>query len=173
MYGIETIRKLNERTTAAAANVGTAIQRHSGDSARLVAFQAEAPQVTEVTSKFWKSEVLDSPVPVVVDFYADSCGPCLFLAPIVDQLAREFNGIIKFARVDVDKNETITGKYDIQSIPTVVIFRSDKALASTVGAKPKKELLEFITRQQQQRQEPKQWLPASNSSLALREEVVS
>src|SRR5919201_2085225 len=100
--------------------------------------------VVKVSSASWKNEVLESNLPVVVDFYATWCGPCQYLGPIIAKLASEFKGTIKFAKIDIDKNEDIANKYNVQSIPTIIIFKAGREIAETVGALSKEELKHFI-----------------------------
>lgn len=82
----------------------------------------------------------DSPVPVVVDFYADWCGPCKMMAPILDRVAGERMGGVLFAKVDTDRNPGISQRYGIASIPTLIAFRGGKEVARQMGALPKPQL---------------------------------
>jgi thioredoxin 1 len=85
----------------------------------------------------FEREVLKSEVPtVVVDFFADWCGPCRTVSPILESLSREYAGRAKFVKVDVDANERLASEYDVQSIPTVIIFRRGQVLDRVVGAAP-------------------------------------
>jgi thioredoxin 1 len=85
----------------------------------------------------FEREVLRSEVPtVVVDFFADWCGPCRAVSPILESLSREYAGRAKFVKVDVDANERLASEYDVQSIPTVIIFRRGQVLDRVVGAAP-------------------------------------
>src|SRR6267378_8406163 len=85
----------------------------------------------------FEREVLRSEVPtVVVDFFADWCGPCRAVGPILESLSREYAGRAKFVKVDVDANERLASEYDVQSIPTVIIFRRGQVLDRVVGAAP-------------------------------------
>jgi thioredoxin 1 len=88
--------------------------------------------------------VLESPLPVVVDFYATWCGPCQYVGPVIAKLATELEGIVKFAKLDIDIEEEIADKYDIQSVPTIIIFKSGRKVARTVGASSKERLASFI-----------------------------
>ncbi len=83
------------------------------------------------------TEVLQSPIPVVVDFWAGWCGPCRMVGPELEKLADAHGGALKVVKVDVDANRTIAGHYGIQGIPTIALFRDGQAVARSVGAKPR------------------------------------
>jgi thioredoxin 1 len=93
-----------------------------------------------VTDTTFKAEVLDSHVPVLVDFWAAWCSPCKMIAPIVEELANEYDGQIKVAKVDVDANPITPGMFGIMSIPTLMLFRGGKAEERIVGYQPKQAL---------------------------------
>lgn len=93
-----------------------------------------------VTDTTFKEEVLDSQVPVLVDFWAAWCSPCKMIAPIVEALAQEYDGQIKVAKVDVDANPITPGMFGIMSIPTLMLFRGGKAEERIVGYQPKPAL---------------------------------
>lgn len=88
----------------------------------------------------FRSTVLQSKSPVMVDFWAQWCGPCLATAPILEELAKEYSGKMDFVKVDVDANGPLAAKYGIASIPTMLIFRSGQPVQQITGYKPKKEL---------------------------------
>ena len=95
---------------------------------------------TEVTDGTFEDEVVKSTTPVLVDFWADWCAPCKMIAPIVEQLAEEFDGQVKFAKVDVDSNPKSAMNYGIRGIPTLLIFKGGKPVDQVVGAVPKSTL---------------------------------
>jgi thioredoxin 1 len=99
----------------------------------------------EVTDANFKSEVLDSQTPVLVDFWAVWCGPCKMIAPIVEELAKEYDGKMKFGKLDVDSNPQTSMQYGIRSIPTLLIFKGGKVVDQIVGAMPKGNLVNKIT----------------------------
>lgn len=89
----------------------------------------------------FEGEVLNSKVPVLVDFYADWCGPCKMMAPIVENLATELDGKGKVGKVNVDENQDLAIKYNVMSIPTLIIFKDGKEVKRFVGVRDKEELL--------------------------------
>ena len=86
--------------------------------------------------KDFEREVLKSEVPTVVDFYADWCGPCRMVSPIIESLSREYAGRVKFVKVDTDDNQALATRYQVMSIPTVMIFDSGRIVDTIVGAAP-------------------------------------
>ncbi len=93
-----------------------------------------------VTDTSFEQEVLQSDKPVLVDFWAEWCGPCRMIGPIVDELAKEYEGKAKFTKVDVDSNPEISMKFNIRSIPTLLIFKGGKVVDQIIGAVPKSHL---------------------------------
>ena len=91
----------------------------------------------ELTDDNFQVEVLDSPLPVLVDFWADWCQPCKMVAPVVQQIADEYDGRIKVGKLDIDDNHKISGSLGIRGIPTLLIFRDGKPIDQVVGAVPK------------------------------------
>jgi thioredoxin 1 len=100
----------------------------------------------KITDDTFKTEVLDADVPVLVDFWATWCGPCRMVAPILEDLADEYEGKIKIAKLDADANPATTTAYGIVSIPTLSIYKNGEVVASLVGARPKRALTEEIER---------------------------
>src|SRR5256885_12168381 len=92
------------------------------------------------------TEVLKSNVPVLVDFYADWCGPCHAIAPTVEALSNEFEGKVKFVKVDVDANQEVASRYEIMSIPTIMLFENGRVEDSIVGAYPASVYKQHIER---------------------------
>jgi len=91
-------------------------------------------RVIEVTSKSWQEEIMNAQNPVVVDFWAQWCGPCRIVAPILEKLAKELEGKVKITKLNVDKEAEIADKYHIQSIPTLIVFKGGKKVARITGA---------------------------------------
>lgn len=92
------------------------------------------------TDTNFKKEVLESKLPVLVDFTANWCGPCKMIAPVIEELAKEYAGRIKIGKVDVDHNPKIATEYAVMSIPTLVFFNKAKAMEQVVGALTKEQL---------------------------------
>ena len=100
--------------------------------------------VVNVTDVSFETDVLQSGMPVLVDFWASWCGPCRMVAPILDELAEEFAGRAKIAKVNVDENQQVPAQFGIRSIPTLILFKDGQVVATQVGALPKNQLAAFI-----------------------------
>ena len=97
-----------------------------------------------LTSANFEAEVLDSSVPVLVDFWAEWCMPCKMIAPAIDQLAKDYSGKLKVCKVNVDQENELAGQHNIVSIPTLLVFKDGKLVRQKVGAVPKHELENLV-----------------------------
>jgi len=97
-------------------------------------------KVLTITEANFEAEVLKSTVPVLVDFWAEWCMPCRMLAPTVDELAGEYDGRVKFGKLNVDQNHQVTNQYGITGIPALLMFKNGQLVKKVVGVKPKKDL---------------------------------
>ena len=97
-----------------------------------------------ITDSSFEQDVLKSDVPVLVDFWAPWCGPCKIVAPVVEEIAGEYDGKIKVGKVNTDENQQIAAKYGIMSIPTLMIFKNGEPAERLVGAQPKQAITEKI-----------------------------
>ena len=88
----------------------------------------------------FQDEVLNSEIPVLVDFYADWCGPCKMMSPVVDELSREYEGWLKVGKVNVDENTNVAQQYRVMSIPTILLIKNGQVVDQVVGAVPKAQL---------------------------------
>jgi thioredoxin 1 len=100
--------------------------------------------VTHVVTKTWDAEVLRSDLPVLVDFWAEWCGPCRMVGPAVEEIGKIMAGKVKVTKLNVDENQEIAMRYNIQSIPSLLLFKGGKEIARTIGAAPKEAYLKFI-----------------------------
>ncbi|MFN3629903.1 MAG: thioredoxin TrxA [Casimicrobiaceae bacterium] len=100
--------------------------------------------ITHVTDETFESEVLKSDKPVLVDFWAEWCGPCKMIAPVLEEVANSHAEKIKVAKVDVDDNRAVAAQYGIRGIPTLMIFKNGQLAAQKVGALSKAQLTAFV-----------------------------
>ncbi len=100
--------------------------------------------IIHTSDESFEADVLRSAIPVLVDFYADWCAPCRRLAPVIDELAEEYNGDMRFVNVNVDDNASLAVQFGVQSIPTLIFFKGGQQVAKTVGAPPKPRLVQEI-----------------------------
>ena len=100
--------------------------------------------VLTINEKSFESEVVNSELPVLIDFWAEWCGPCKEIAPILDEINNEMDDKIKIVKINIDKNPNIPNKYGVQSIPTLIIFKKGEIIGTKVGACLKSELISWI-----------------------------
>ena len=95
---------------------------------------------TAVTEQSFEEEVLQSDKPVIVDFWAEWCGPCHAVAPVLDRIVEESNGDLKLVKVNIDEQPALSQRYGVQSIPTMILFKNGEPAAAAIGAQPKPAL---------------------------------
>ena len=100
--------------------------------------------IKHVTDDSFEPDVLKSDVPVLVDYWAEWCGPCKSIAPILDQVAAEYQGRIRVAKINVDENKMVPAKFGIRGIPTLMLFKNGNVEATRVGALSKSQLTAFL-----------------------------
>ena len=103
-----------------------------------------SPDISHVTDATFDPEVLKSDTPVLVDYWAEWCGPCKMIAPILDEVAKAYSGRLKVAKLNIDENQATPPKYGIRGIPTLMIFKNGAVEATKVGALSKSQLTAFI-----------------------------
>ena len=101
-------------------------------------------EVLHINDADFETAVVQSDIPVLVDFWAPWCGPCKMIAPILDEIAPEFEGKAKIVKINVDDNQLVAGQFGVRSIPTLLLFKNRQLVATQVGALPKNQLSAFI-----------------------------
>ncbi|HWW03414.1 MAG TPA: thioredoxin [Candidatus Acidoferrum sp.] len=99
-----------------------------------------APNIVVLTQENFSKEVLESPQPVLVDFWAEWCGPCKMLAPILDELAQEYDGRVRIGKVNIDDHQNLAAQFGIRSIPTLLLFQQGQVADQIVGLRSKRDL---------------------------------
>src|SRR5437016_13828784 len=99
-----------------------------------------APNIIVLTQENFSNDVLQSPTPVLVDFWAEWCGPCKMIAPVLDELAEEYEGRVKIGKVNIDEQQALAAEYGIRAIPTLLLFSQGQVADQIVGLKSKRDL---------------------------------
>lgn len=100
--------------------------------------------INYISDASFEQEVLQSPLPVLVDYWADWCGPCKMISPILDEVAKEYTGKLKVCKLNIDENQATPPKFGIRGIPTLMIFKNGNVEATKVGALSKSQLTAFV-----------------------------
>jgi thioredoxin 1 len=99
---------------------------------------------TKVSDQSFEVDVLSAPGPVLVDFWAEWCGPCKMIAPALEEIAQQFAGKVTVVKVNIDENPSTPAKYGVRGIPTLIIFKNGQVAAQKIGAVPKSKLIEWV-----------------------------
>ena len=99
-----------------------------------------SPLIVTLTQENFAQQVLQSPAPVLVDFWAEWCGPCKMIAPVLDELADEYDGKIKIGKVNIDEHQGLAAEYGVRAIPTLLVFDKGQVAEQMIGAKSKRDL---------------------------------
>jgi thioredoxin 1 len=100
--------------------------------------------IKHISDTSFEQDVLKADTPVLVDFWAEWCGPCKMIAPILDEVARDYEGRLKVAKINVDENQAVPSKFGIRGIPTLILFKNGSQVATKVGALSKSQLTVFL-----------------------------
>ena len=100
--------------------------------------------IVNVTDASFEQDVLQSDVPVLVDYWAEWCGPCKMIAPVLEEMAEEYEGKLKVCKLNIDENEQTPPKFNIRGIPTLMLFKNGQVAATKIGAMPKSALFQWV-----------------------------
>ncbi len=105
-----------------------------------------SPLILKLTQENFAQQVLQSPAPVLVDFWAEWCGPCKMIAPLLDELADEYDGKVKIGKVNVDEQQSLAAEYGVRAIPTLLVFKNGQVADQIVGARSKRDFKASLDR---------------------------
>ena len=105
-----------------------------------------SPLILKLTQENFAQQVLQSPAPVLVDFWAERCGPCKMIAPLLDELADEYDGKVKIGKVNVDEQQSLAAEYGVRAIPTLLVFQNGQVADQIVGARSKRDFKASLDR---------------------------
>ena len=101
-------------------------------------------KLSSITDATFEDDVIKSDIPVLVDFWAEWCGPCRMVTPVLEMLADEYDGQIKIVKLNIDENQEVPARYGVRSIPTLIIFKNGENVATKIGAASRSQLAEFV-----------------------------
>ena len=101
-------------------------------------------EIIHLTDETFKKEVIESSIPVLVDYWAEWCGPCKMIAPVLDEISKDYNGKLKICKLNIDENTDTPPKYGVRGIPTLMLFKDGNVEATKVGALSKSQLAAFL-----------------------------